>query len=162
MTRVLEAQVIQKPAFRAVGLRWEGTFAEAAAGGIRLVQQELRGRLGEIAGQVNPEQLLGLSYHAHPEAEGFVHYAVLETVPGAGIPEGMLEISVPTLAYAECGHAKGQDIQETYRLIYEWISEQGYVLNKDTELTHYEVYPVSQNPYDPDPEFTIRIPIKGQ
>ena len=30
---------------------------------------------------------------------------------------------------------------------------------KDNPLTHYEVYPMEQDPYDTEPEFTILVPV---
>ena len=43
-----EAAVTTKEAFQAIGLKWEGTFAEAGAGGIRAVHRLMQERLSEI------------------------------------------------------------------------------------------------------------------
>jgi len=158
-----EASIVDKPAFRAVGMRWEGTFAEAGAGGIRAIQKRFRERLGEIEGAKDPGSLLGLSYHAYPGGEGFVHYAAIEVgSEGEGgeadVPEGMAAVTVPALAYASCRHRKGQSIDRSYRNLYQWIEEQGYAVHPG-ELTHFEIYPMEQDPYDRDPEFEILIPV---
>jgi predicted transcriptional regulator YdeE len=153
-----EARVVQKSAFQAVGLRWEGTFAEAGAGGIRLVHQAMQQRLHEIPQVLDPEKLLGLSYHAHPGGKGFIHYAVVEVSELGNTPDGMVEISVPALTYAKCQHRKGQAIDRSYQNIYKWIEEQGFAAGQG-DLTHLEEYPMRQDPYDKDPEFTILIPI---
>jgi predicted transcriptional regulator YdeE len=156
---VSEPTIVFKPSFSAIGLKWEGTFAEAGAGSIRAIQEKLRQRLPDIVNRASEEGFYGLSYHAHPGAPGFIHYAAVE-VSGEteSIPNEMERIKVPGLTYAKCEHRKGQSIDASYRNIYLWIESQGYKLD-DAELTHFEVYPLDQDPYEPDPEFTIMIPI---
>ncbi len=152
--------VVAKEGFRAVGLKWEGTFAEAGAGGIRRIHEKLRARMKEIPEPVSTTHFYGLSYHAYPGGEGFTHYAVIETTDGTGyVPEGMVAVEVPTLNYAKCEHAKGGSIDTSYRNIYKWIEDRGYSVFQG-ELTHFEIYSLSRDPYDPDPEFTIMIPIQ--
>ncbi len=43
-----ESVLVIKESFKAVGLKWEGTFAEAGAGGIRVVHTEIQNRVKEI------------------------------------------------------------------------------------------------------------------
>jgi len=160
MEQTNEAKVVHKPAFRAIGLKWEGTFAEAGAGGIRHIQRELKRRLHEIEHAIQPDTLLGLSYHAYPGGTGFTHYAAIEVGELANVPDGMVEVSVPALAYARCEHRKGQHVERSYQNIYKWIEEQGHALH-DGGLTHFETYPMQQDPFEKDPEFTILIPIKA-
>jgi len=157
-----EAAVTRKPAFQAVGLKWEGTFAEAGAGGIRAVQRTLQERLAEIPHAIHADTLLGLSYHAAPGGDGFIHYAVVEVERIEEVPEGMVTISVPALTYAACSHRKGQSIDQSYNNIYAWIAEQGYSEYKPDHLTHFEQYPMSQDPYTDDPEFMIMIPVQTE
>lgn len=153
-----EAMLMTKEAFQAVGLKWEGTFAEAGAGGIRAVQTVLQNRLKEIKHIVNPDKLLGLSYHV--TEGGFTHYAVVEVERAEDIPDGMTLVAVPTLTYARCQHQKGQNIETSYTNMYAWIENQGYSLHNG-DLTHFEEYPMKQDPYDRDPEFIIMIPVEG-
>lgn len=63
--------IVSKESFIAIGFKWEGTFAEAAKGGIRKIQAELKERLDEIEGKVEEDVLLGLSYHATEASNGF-------------------------------------------------------------------------------------------
>jgi predicted transcriptional regulator YdeE len=156
MTTTFEAKIVTKPAFHAVGIRWEGTFAEAGAGGIRKVMKEMQDRLHEIEHVINPKFLLGLSYHMRPD--GFTHYSVVEVGEVDKIPEGMVAISVPSLTYATCQHIRGQEIERSYKNIYEWIAGMGYSLYEG-DLAHYEEYPIEQDPYSTEPEFKILIPI---
>ncbi len=160
--QIAEARLIKRPAFQAVGIRWEGTFAEADAGGIRILQEQFKKRLSEIQGAVQTDVLLGLSYHAFPAAEGFVHYAAVKLgeQDSETLPEGMTGITVPELDYACCFHRKGQSIDLSYKNLYAWIGEQGMKEAAPEGLTHYEEYPMSQDPYDRDPEFAILIPVE--
>jgi predicted transcriptional regulator YdeE len=161
LEQINDTIVVTKEAYRAIGLKWEGTFAEAGAGGIRRIHEQLRERMREIPQPASMTHFYGLSYQAYPGNAGFVHYAVVETTDDAGyVPEGMTAVEVPTLSYAKCEHAKGQSIDKSYRNVYEWIERQGYAAVSPGELTHCEIYSLSRDPYDPDPEFTIMIPIE--
>lgn len=151
--------LITKDSFQAIGIKWEGTFADASAGGIRAVQQIMKDRLHEINDILHPETLLGLSYHAFPGGETFVHYAVVEVKSALDIPNGMEIISVPGLTYAACKHHKGWSIKESYNNIYRWIQLHQYQQDNSGGLTHFEKYPMAQDPYDRDPEFEIMIPV---
>ncbi|PAK49433.1 GyrI-like domain-containing protein [Paenibacillus sp. 7541] len=155
-----EASITTKPAFQAVGIKWEGTYAEAGAGGIRAIHEQLQERLAEIPYAIHKDTMLGLSYHAHPGAEGFTHYATVEVEKVGDIPEGMVAIAVPELTYATCHHAKQQNIQQSYTNVYNWIREQGYQEKAPDGLTHLEQYPMEQDPYDDQPEFVIMIPVE--
>ncbi|MBB3072823.1 putative transcriptional regulator YdeE [Paenibacillus baekrokdamisoli] len=153
-----ELTIVTIESFHAVGLKWEGTFAEAGAGGIRVIQTELKNRLQEIQNVVHPDTLLGLSYHVQ---EGrFTHYAVVEVKRIEHMPEGMTSIVVPTLTYAKCEHKRGQNVDASYQNIYAWIENQGYQLHKG-DVTHFEEYPMNHDPYIKDPEFTIMMPIEA-
>jgi len=157
-----EANLTEKKAFHAVGLEWEGTFAEAGTGGIRAVHRALQERLKENPHVINPETMLGLSYHAVPGGERFTHYAVVEVEKVEKVPARMVTVSIPTLTYATCKHDKNQRIDQSYHNIYHWIKSQGYKENNVDNLTHFEQYPMSQDPYADDPEFVIMIPIVSQ
>jgi predicted transcriptional regulator YdeE len=156
MEQTTETAVVAIPAFRAVGLKWEGTFDQAAAGGIRAIQKQMKERLGEIAHVLHPEQLLGLSYHVQPG--GFTHYSVVEVATVEDVPEGMVEVTVPALTYAVYEHRKGQNIEGSYRNLYAWIAAQGKKARTD-DVTHVEQYAMEQDPETSDPEFTILIPL---
>ncbi|WP_342553345.1 GyrI-like domain-containing protein [Paenibacillus sp. FSL R7-0652] len=158
MKRIHQTELVHKDNAVMIGLKWEGSFADAGAGEIRRVQTEFKHRLHEIRNVLHPEELLGLSYHMTDT--GFVHYAAVEVDHKTlqSIPEGMIKFEVPSHTYAKCSHVKGHLVESSYNRIYTWIEEQGYHLSKGS-LTHYEVYPMEQDPYDPEPEFTILVPI---
>ena len=154
-----EASLTVKKAFEAVGLKWEGTFAEAGEGSIHAVQRKLQDRIKEIPYVLNTEIMLGLSYHADPKAERFIHYAVVEVERTEEIPNGMVTVSVPTLSYATCKHVKNQKVDQSYKNIYSWIKKQGYQKIHVDGLTHFEQYPMQQDLSTNDLEFIIMIPV---
>src|SRR5690606_18077926 len=109
------ASITEKAAFMAVGLRWEGSFAEAGAGSIRAMHRRFLAQYDTIPNRVPSPYFYGLSYHASPDAAGFVHYAVAEVSELTDIPDGMLKLEVPALTYARCDHRKGQAIDRSYQ-----------------------------------------------
>lgn len=157
------ATIVTKQAFSAIGLRWEGTFAEAGAGDIRAIHEKLLQRRVEIRGIVDPGNFYGLSYHAYPGGDGFVHYAVFEVAdPGEEqIPEGMVKVQVQAMKYVKYEHRAEENISESYSSIYAWIEQQGLKTQpqEEKELTHFEIYPSDQDPYSSHPKFTIMIPV---
>lgn len=156
MAKTFEANIVTKQQFQAVGLKWQGTFAEAGAGGIREVMKELQDRLSEIECIANRDSLLGLSYLDIPG--GFTHYSVVEVTKVNRVPSGMLSLTVPTLTYAQSEHHKGENIDQSYKNVFEWIEANGYSHYK-ADLAHYEEYPMTQDSYSNEPEFNILIPI---
>ncbi len=158
MKQIQSAELISKEAATMIGLKWEGTFAEAGAGGIRKVQTEFKRRLHEIKNMMHPDELLGLSYHM--TETGFVHYVAVQVddVASPNVPEGMVQFEVPAHDYVKYIHIKGESIESSYHLIYAWIEEQGLCLSNEP-LTHYEVYPMKQDSNDHEPEFNIFVPV---
>ncbi|MCF6136551.1 GyrI-like domain-containing protein [Pseudalkalibacillus berkeleyi] len=116
-------------------------------------------RLSDIPSVVSPEILLGLSYHAKLGGKGFTHYAAVKVANINKIPDHMVSLSVPKLTYAQTEHNKGQSVKHSYDNLYEWIRNEGYQENNVDGLTHFEQYPMKQDPYDTDPEFTILVPV---
>ncbi|WP_243734978.1 GyrI-like domain-containing protein [Paenibacillus turpanensis] len=163
LEQMKEAVFVTRDGFQAVGLRWDGTFAGAAAGEIRTLHSELKRRLHEIPGVRQPGELLALSYHVKENSDGFTHYAVVEVTGEAEavIPEGMVSVTVPTMTYAKCEHRKGQSIEQSYRSLYTWIHEQGYKECLE-DLTHFEICAMEHDSFDSDPEFTIMIPVERE
>ncbi|WP_246483870.1 GyrI-like domain-containing protein [Heyndrickxia vini] len=55
-------EIITLPAYRTVGLKWEGTFSEIVPN-LKNVIQHVEDRADELENRVNPNVQLGLSYH---------------------------------------------------------------------------------------------------
>lgn len=153
----MAVKVIQKPAFQAVGMKWEGTFEQANAGEIRHVMKRMQKRAGEIKHKRNEETLLGISFDVGPD--GFTYYVAFEVERVEEIPQGMEHVQVPAMTYASCSHDQGEQVEQSYRNIYRWLEEQGYEPNRDG-VEHLEAYPIEQDPLHDKPYFQINIPIK--
>ncbi|UOQ48122.1 GyrI-like domain-containing protein [Gracilibacillus caseinilyticus] len=150
------------PAYRAIGLRWKGTFSEITPH-LKNVIQQSQDRADELKYKVNPHIQLGLSYHVIKD--GFVHYAVYEVGEEQEIPEGMIEIRVPELTYVKGRHEKEKNITKTYTELHKWLNKSDYTPYKEIGVDYYdpytpikhEYYPVDRDPNDP--HFDIYIPI---
>ncbi|MEJ9316815.1 GyrI-like domain-containing protein, partial [Halalkalibacterium halodurans] len=88
--------ILTLAAYRAIGLKWEGTFSEIVPN-LKNVIQQMEDRADELEHKINSNIQLGLSYHTIEN--GFVHYAVYEVSEEQEIPDGMMEIKVPERTY---------------------------------------------------------------
>ncbi|NHM33990.1 GyrI-like domain-containing protein [Neobacillus terrae] len=155
-------EILTLPAYRAVGLKWEGTFSEIVPI-LKNVIQQSEDRADELEYKVKPSVQLGLSYHV--VENGFAHYAVYEVSEEQDIPDGMIEIRVPEWTYVKTTHNKGKDIQKTYTDLHQWLFDSDYTAFREAGVAYYdpympikhEYYPVDRDPNDP--HFDIYIPI---
>ena len=153
----METKIVNKEAFKAVGVKWIGTFEQAAKGEIKDFHKKFLNSKNQIKSAVNPENIIGLSYHI--TEQGFTYYLALEVEEGTAIPDGMEMISVPACTFATTEY-KGAAVHEAYTALYTWIKEHGYTLGHG-DLEHLEEYPGSFDPVTDVPELKIHIPIKG-
>lgn len=114
--------IVTKGEFVAVGLKWEGTYEEAAAGGIGALQDRMADRVGELAAVVHPETLLGISY---VREDGFTLYLCFEVAGTNEVPEGMHRITVPAQTYASVRKTKEQSVDVAYRCIHQFMERDG-------------------------------------
>ncbi|WP_077622645.1 GyrI-like domain-containing protein [Sediminibacillus massiliensis] len=158
----MKYQIVRLPAYRAVGLKWEGTFSEIVPH-LKNVIGEMKNRAGELVGKVTPDIHLGLSYHVIEN--GFVHYSVFEVKEEQEIPDGMVEIRVPEWTYVKTTHNKGEDVTKTYTDLHRWFSDSDYAVLWEPGVDYFddympikhEYYPIDQDPNDP--HFDIYIPV---
>lgn len=151
----MKAKVVQKEAFKAIGVKWIGTFEQAARGEIKIFHKKFLKKRNEIKSIVNYENIIGLSYHV--TENGFTYYLALEVEDGTGIPEGMELITVPAYTFASTEYM-GTAVHEAYTGLYTWIKQSGYTLSQ-SDLEHLEEYPGSYDPVTDVPELKINIPI---
>jgi Bacterial transcription activator, effector binding domain. len=95
------------------------------------------------------------------EAVGIRWEGTFEEAGAEEIPEGMTSLAVPALTYARSEHRQGGNIDSSYTNIFAWIENQGYLLHKGN-VTHFEQYPMAQDPYSKYPEFTIMISVEQE
>ncbi|MDQ0257733.1 putative transcriptional regulator YdeE [Evansella vedderi] len=155
-------EIITLPAYRAVGLKWEGTFSEIVPN-LKNVIQQMEDRADELENKVNPNVQLGLSYHVIDN--GFVHYAVYEVSEEQEVPAGMIEIRVPKWTYVKTTLNKGEDIRKTYTDLHQWLFDSDYTAYREPGVDYYDRYmPIKHEHYPVDrdtnnPHFDIYIPI---
>lgn len=155
-------EMVTLPAYRAIGLKWEGTFSEIEPN-LKTVIRQIAERAVELEDKVNPHIQLGLSYHVIEN--GFVHYAVYQVSKEQEIPEGMIDIHVPELMYVKTTHHKGENIQKTYTDLHNWLMNSDYTVFKEAGVEYvdpslpikHEHYPVGID--FSDPQFDIFVPI---
>ncbi|GGF23731.1 hypothetical protein GCM10010954_23210 [Halobacillus andaensis] len=153
-------KIIEIPAYRAVGMKWDGAYTEISS--LKEMIQTMSERVQEIPQVLYPHIQLGLSYHLRPD--GFVHYSVYEVERGAETPEGMVEINVPRHTYVKVHHHKGQDIGQSYANIRDWFKASNYAPYREKGVTYYDELPIKHEHYPKerninDPHFDILIPI---
>ncbi|MFT4416438.1 GyrI-like domain-containing protein [Fredinandcohnia humi] len=153
-------KIIRLPAFRAAGLKWEGSFTEVS--NLKDVIHSMSERVTELDHAVDPNMQLGLSYHLRPD--GFMHYSVYEVSQDQQLPEGMVELQVPEMTYLWTHHNKGEDIGQTYFKISNWLEESEYEPFKESDQIYYDSLPLKFEKYPrdrdlQDPHFEILIPI---
>ncbi|WP_453996018.1 GyrI-like domain-containing protein [Bacillus nitroreducens] len=155
-------EILSLPSYRAVGLKWEGTFSEIVPY-LKNVIRQAEERAKELEDKLNPHVQLGLSYHVIEN--GFVHYAVYEVNDQQEVPDGMVEIEVPQLTYVKTTHNKGEDIKRTYTDLHNWLLNSEYKAYREAGVEYFDKYmPIKHERYpldrDPtDPHFDIYIPI---
>jgi predicted transcriptional regulator YdeE len=154
----MEIGIKKREAFKAVGVRWQGTFQQAQAGEIKDIMQQFRTRLPELPNTINKESILGVSYDI--DDKGFTYYLCCEVIGENTLLEDMVEVNVPALTYASYQHKPEENVSESYTAVYNWIKESGYQLDDQVNLEHLEIYPSDYHPINDRPRLTINIPVK--
>lgn len=158
---IVDCEIIKLPPYRGIGLRWEGPYKEVSE--LKKLIYTMTDRINELPHALKQEIQLGLSYHLRPD--GFVHYSVYEVEEQQQVPDGMVEINVPSHTYLRTFHQKGANIGQTYEKLYRWILESDYIPFEDPSLTYYDVLPIKHERYPldrdlNDPHFEVLIPIQ--
>jgi predicted transcriptional regulator YdeE len=158
--RMQNYKIITLPAFRAIGMKWDGSWQ--VINQLKELIQTVSDRVEELKEVDNPNEQLGLSYHTRPD--GFVHYSCFEVSETQTIPFGMLEVKVPELTYLITDHHKGEAIGKTYQNILEWLEKSKYKPYKEPNTNYYDSLPIKFEKYPVDrdlnnPHFKILIPI---
>lgn len=151
----MKPRIVKREGFRALGLKWQGTFDEASQGGIQKLFHDLREVSDGIEYRTDPEMVKGLSYHNL--TGGFTYYLCQEVREIEEIRYGLEIIEVPAYTYAVLEH-EGSEILASYDVLYKWIEERGCQLNQQI-LQHLEEYPADYDPHEDEPKLTIHIPV---
>ena len=156
----IQYRIVTKPAYRAIGLKWDGAWSEISD--LKRIIHTVSERLGELNHAVSPNIQLGFSYHLRPD--GFVHYSAYEVSDEQKVPAGMIEIKVPEQTYIVTQHNKGENIGETYQNIITWLANSEYAPYKEPGVKYYDELPIKHERYPADrdkedPHFEILIPV---
>lgn len=156
----LNYEIVTLPGYRGVGLKWDGSYSEAHT--LKDMISTMNERVIEFEHLIDPETLLGLSYHLRQD--GFTHYSVYEVGEEQRILEGMVEIYVPEMTYFLTHHKAGENIAQTYHSISKWLKESEYEPFLDSEQKYYDPLPIKHERYPigrdlKDPHFDILIPV---
>ncbi|WP_421383882.1 GyrI-like domain-containing protein [Bacillus salacetis] len=152
----MKPKIIRKEGFKALGLKWQGTFEEASKGGIQKLFPELKAVSDGIENKADPGIVIGLSYHNL--TGGLTYYLCHEVSEIGEIRYGLEIIEVPSYTYAVLEH-EGPEIMESYQLLYSWIEGQGFSLDQQI-LEHLEEYSAEYEPHQDELKSIIHIPVK--
>ncbi|MCA1053759.1 GyrI-like domain-containing protein [Rossellomorea aquimaris] len=159
----LDYEIVTLPSYRAIGMKWEGSYSEVSV--LKEMIQCMCERSRGLEYKLQPQTQLGLSYHLRQD--GFVHYSVFEVSGEEIVPEDMVEINIPSMSYLKVHHPKGEDIGATYSKIYQWMKEnEMYTTDVEEGITYFDDLPIKHERYPLDrdlkaPHFDILIPIKS-
>ncbi|UTR13308.1 GyrI-like domain-containing protein [Salipaludibacillus sp. LMS25] len=146
-----------------IGLEWSGTFEEAAEGKIHAVIDEVKQRMEEINGKVNPHEFIGVS--THDRRDGFTYIGGWEVDNGTDIPHGMTYRIVPEGDYLIYKHRKDKKISETYKEIKEELQQRGLTPLKPEDIDAFDDIPLKIELHNAEkilvdePVFEIHIPV---
>lgn len=154
-------ELVTLPAYRAIGLKWEGTYSQVDPH-LKEVIQQMEDRADELTYKLNPAVQLGLSYHVIQD--GFAHYAVYQVTEEQEIPNGMIEINIPQWTYVKTHRTNGQDIGHTYNELQRWLEHNGYIALTEADTVYFDSLPIKHEYYPLDrdrldPHFDIYIPV---
>ncbi|MBN9653460.1 effector binding domain-containing protein [Halobacillus sp. GSS1] len=157
---VVEVTILDLPAFKVRGRKWEGKYEEVPV--LKEVIKKVENEKEEIK-PVDPEFQWGLSIHT--VEDGFVHFSGFEV--DLGLSQAVYEeMSVPPYTYLNVHHPKGRDIGETYAAIYQWFREGNGEPYLEPGTKYFDGLPLKFEKYPidrdfEDPHFDIYIPIKA-
>lgn len=154
--KAMNVEIIKKKAFQGIGLKWIGTFEQAAKGEIKQLHQDFKLRLKQMKNILNAETILGISYHI--DEKSFMYHYLVEVESFSDLGEGMERVSIPENTYASVNY-NGYNVQDEYVKLYKWIEENGYELNQG-EINSLELFPIDYDPFKDPPHLSILIPIK--
>jgi AraC family transcriptional regulator len=150
----MEAKIVERPAFTAVGLRYRGTEVPAEA---PKLWGKLMGRVGEIKDMSDSDVAYGLQDNFDEETGAFDYVAAYEVSGGAAVPQGMIRWEIPANSYAVFSCTL-PTVGPTFQKIYaEWLPGSGYQRAAGPE---FELYDADFRADDPESPMYIYIPVR--
>lgn len=150
----LEAKIVEKPAFTAVGM-----LVRTTPGNPNMMQlwQDFGGQVQRVRGQANPGLFYGAMHNYDMQTGQFDYLAAVEVEAGQEAPEGMVVWQVPAQTYAVF-ETTLPEIGPAYEYIYgPWIAGADF---ERTDGPEFELYGEEFNPEDPSSKMHIYIPVQ--
>ncbi len=151
----MEAQILAKPAFTVVGIKYRGKNENRE---IPQLWDQFIPRLGEITHRAQPMASYGLIGNFDPSTGEVDYVAGLGVENVASMPKDMVCWHVPAGQYAVFTTKLSDNFQAFYHGIYTcWLPQSGYQHGGTPDFEYYDKHFKGGNE---DP-FYIYIPIKG-
>ena len=145
----------ERPAHRLAGRFWEGSHAEAAAGAIHPLIEEMK-----QASAVRPgpwkSPIVGISWNDRPD--GFRYFVGIAIEDDEAPQAGLEMLDLPEMTFASSWHgAEDGGVAGHYGRMFEWIADEG--LKWDVSRFHHrEEYPSDYDVSGP-PVLRLLVPV---
>lgn len=130
--------IAERPAQRLRGVAWEGSYAEAAAGAIHPLIEQMK---AVVAGGKDPwfDAIVGISWNDRPD--GFRYFVGIQEEKDQVRIAQHGPLSLPPMRYASVWHSPDDgDVISHYGRMIEWIETEGEC--RDISVLHHrEEYP---------------------
>ncbi|BCH25137.1 hypothetical protein MesoLjLc_48240 [Mesorhizobium sp. L-8-10] len=137
------------------GLVWEGTYAEAAAGAIHPLIEEMK---IAAAAEDDPwsRMIIGISWNDRPD--GFRYFVGIEAAEYMAPAAGHRLLSLPAMRFACVWHGPDDgDVVKHYGRMIDWIETEGQ--ERDVSILHHrEEYPADFDLAGP-PVLRVMLPL---
>lgn len=152
---LMSDKIIEMDGFSCVGVKWQGTYEQAEKGELKTLQEEFKRRISQGKGEGSLASVYGLA--RGNDGKGFIYYYLAKKEEDAQVPEGMVEVEIPSGLYAYAD-ADG-NVKEVYTELYKWIEENGYEAGRK-EVSSLEVYPFDYDALSELPRLKVYIPVR--
>ncbi len=128
---------------RLAGQHWEGTHADAVAGGMRDVLVALRERiLEDPAFAAGPVVVMTLADPGSGQGDNVRCFAGARLEGGASLPHGLEEFLAPAFDYASALHrATEGEVIDRYAAMLDWMRAERLARDR-SQIQHREEYPL--------------------
>lgn len=145
--------VIERPAETLVGLDWQGSHGQAAAGSVRAILKALQTRLGR--GDLWSGPIVGLSFNDRPD--GFRYFVGVAAAEVADA-EGLLRVDLPARRHVASWHAQADGgVVAHYGRMLGWMTARG-LARPAAGPHHREEYP-RDGDFDGPPVLRLMLPV---
>lgn len=137
------------------GLVWEGTYAEAAAGAIHPLIEDMKAVAAD-EGDPWSRMIIGISWN--DRADGFRYFVGIETAEDVAPTAGYRLLSLPAMRFASVWHGPDDgDVVGHYGRMIDWIEIEGQ--SRDVSVLHHrEEYPADIDLAGP-PVLRLMLPL---